>query len=490
MPTLVVVYYLVGLVPGRLYGHAVGMVLRLVILRVTDMPTKHYLAHGVYHHIHLRSPHLAVLVPVIQVQFRTVAVPQRIALRRQCSAVLAAEFLAGCLLAVNGIIPQGHDCRTVQPPLHAAKTFQRLPAVGFGTPVRFFKKLRVGIDWHPATLQRYQQLPELVGNLLRVPVAYLAADKARITASFECLDFCLQPRSILWQRMPVLLTHGLRTLVDNLPGSGHASVQALAYGPALRHHTQQFLQHAGIDGVLIDQFLSQVFRLSVLLVGERLIPLACLAVKPYAAFRHRFLHLLFRVAVLRHEPLLVFCGEGTPCVECLTALATSTVNAGNVAATHVLAQCARLDNSLRATSQFCVGHAQYLVEVLHPDFCLQAHRHLFHLVGQCHTVHAHMTAAVLAVIHQLHALAEMKRHRAGRFLMRRFHLFELPIGNTTQLPQGREAYLSSQVAVALEVQRLPYHRVRALEHLPEVCLCFLAYKNLLFHIFVFIIVVL
>ena len=192
VPALVVVHDLPRLVLRRLHGHAVGVILGLVVLGVADAVAKQYLAHRIDHLIHLRGPHLALLIPIIEVQFRAVTIPQRVTSRRQCRPVLASVPLPCGLLAIHGIIPQGFHCRAVQPLLHAAKAPQRLPTLLLGYLVGSVKELSIGIHRHLASLQRHNHLQEVVGHLQCRGVAELAAHHALVAVFLPSLQSRLQ----------------------------------------------------------------------------------------------------------------------------------------------------------------------------------------------------------------------------------------------------------------------------------------------------------
>ena len=105
MSALVVVNNLVRLVFAGLNGHAVGVILCLVVLRVADVPAKHYLAHRINDYIDLCCAYLTILVLVVEVELRSVTIPQRIALRRQRRSMLPSILLPCSLFAIHGIIP-------------------------------------------------------------------------------------------------------------------------------------------------------------------------------------------------------------------------------------------------------------------------------------------------------------------------------------------------------------------------------------------------
>ena len=153
MSALVVVNNLVRLVLTGLDCHAISEILRLVILTIADVPTKHHLTHRINDYIDLCGAHFSILVLVVEVQLRAVAIPQRITLRWECRAVLASKLLSCCLLTMHSIVPLWHNRSTVQPSLHTAKAFQWFPAVCFCLAVCLFKELRIGVDRNPATLQ-------------------------------------------------------------------------------------------------------------------------------------------------------------------------------------------------------------------------------------------------------------------------------------------------------------------------------------------------
>ena len=76
---LVVVHNLERLVPAHLDRHAVGVILRLEILVVADIVAQKDLAVCVDYLVHHRGAYLSFLVPVIQVQLRSVTVPEGVA---------------------------------------------------------------------------------------------------------------------------------------------------------------------------------------------------------------------------------------------------------------------------------------------------------------------------------------------------------------------------------------------------------------------------
>ena len=77
--SLVIVLNLVRLMPAHLNGHAVSVVLRLKVLVVADVIPQQHFAVRIHHLIDHRGTHIPVLVPVIQVQFRPVTIPKRVA---------------------------------------------------------------------------------------------------------------------------------------------------------------------------------------------------------------------------------------------------------------------------------------------------------------------------------------------------------------------------------------------------------------------------
>ena len=102
---LVVMDQLVRLVPACLESHAVGVILRLVILVLADMEAQQYLAVGIHDLVHTDGADITMLVLVVEVQLRTVTVPQAVTAAGKFGLVLAAVTLVRLHLSVDRIIP-------------------------------------------------------------------------------------------------------------------------------------------------------------------------------------------------------------------------------------------------------------------------------------------------------------------------------------------------------------------------------------------------
>ncbi len=133
--------------------------------------------------------------------------------------------LAGGLLAIHGVIPQGFHRRAVEPLLQAAQALQGFPALFLGYLIGSRKQLGIGIHGHPTALQRHNHLQELVGHLQGRRIAQLAAHHATIAVLLPSLQPRLQARQRAGQSVTVALTEFLRTVEDQLPHAAHRGVQ-------------------------------------------------------------------------------------------------------------------------------------------------------------------------------------------------------------------------------------------------------------------------
>ena len=198
VPALVVRHQFVGLVPARLYRHAQRVILRQIVLRIADVVAQQHLRGGVHHLVNACRAHLAVLVAVVQVQFRSVAVPQAVATRGQGRAVLAVEPLAGLLLAVCRAVPQRLHLGRVEPAFKPAQAADGFPSPLLGNLVGSLQQLTVGVDRYATAFQRNEHAPELLRYLQGVRVAHLAANQRSIALFLKRLYLSLQPRSVGW----------------------------------------------------------------------------------------------------------------------------------------------------------------------------------------------------------------------------------------------------------------------------------------------------
>lgn len=139
MTALVVMNQLVRLVPACLECHAVSMVLRFVILVLADMETQQHLAVGIHDLVHADGTNIAVFILVVEVQLRTVTVPQAVAAAGKLGLVLTAVTLVRLHLPIDRIIPQRLDTGAVKPFTQAAGTFQGFPATLRGNTIVFLE---------------------------------------------------------------------------------------------------------------------------------------------------------------------------------------------------------------------------------------------------------------------------------------------------------------------------------------------------------------
>ena len=78
MTALVVAHDLVGFVPARLDSHAESMVLGDIVLVVADVITEQDFTIGIHHLVHACSALVPVLITIVEVQLRTVAIPEAV----------------------------------------------------------------------------------------------------------------------------------------------------------------------------------------------------------------------------------------------------------------------------------------------------------------------------------------------------------------------------------------------------------------------------
>ena len=117
LAALIVGNDLIGFVAGGFDRHAEGAELRIEVLRVAHCVAEQRLAVGVDHLIDRCRAHHAAAVPfrpVGNVQFRAVAVPQRVSQGRHHGLVAASEELLGCQLTIDRIVPLRLDLRSFE----------------------------------------------------------------------------------------------------------------------------------------------------------------------------------------------------------------------------------------------------------------------------------------------------------------------------------------------------------------------------------------
>ena len=91
--TLVIIYDFVGLVSAHLDGHSVTQILGFIVLAVADAETKEAFRVSVYYLIYAGGSYLAVLILVVEVQLRTVTIPECIPHLRKFRLVSAVKQL-------------------------------------------------------------------------------------------------------------------------------------------------------------------------------------------------------------------------------------------------------------------------------------------------------------------------------------------------------------------------------------------------------------
>ena len=168
------------------------------------MVAQQHLAVGVHHLVDVDRAFVSAFVPVIEVQFRAVAIPEGIPAGGEQRVVLAVVELVCPHFAEHGIVPQGFDTGAVQPALHAPFALERFPAPFRGRAVVGLEDLVVGIFGHLAPLQSDDVPSFLLANLQRVPVAILPADQRLVMVGAVPLDQFLQPSDTAGQRMAEL----------------------------------------------------------------------------------------------------------------------------------------------------------------------------------------------------------------------------------------------------------------------------------------------
>ena len=213
---LVVKPHLVGLVSRRLHRHLEGAVLGFIILACADMIAQQHLTVNIHHLIHIASGNLAVIIPIIVVQLRTVAVPQRISLLRQDGAVLAGVFLLCLQLAIAGTIPHRHNLRAVDEPLNGACAAHRLPALYLSLYVVQLKQLRDGAAVNRRSPAGNQPVLGLLRQFLGIALAVGLLHQGRITLTHILIKFLLETSCVQRQHIRVPLAvvfHELHALL-------------------------------------------------------------------------------------------------------------------------------------------------------------------------------------------------------------------------------------------------------------------------------------
>ncbi len=204
---LVVVHQLVGLVPRHLDCHAVGVVLRLVVLVFRDMVAQEHLGIRVHDLVDLHGAGLPSFpfhpCPVVQVELRPVAVPQRIAHRRHLRLVLAPVALMCRKLAVHRVIPKRLYVRGFQVAAQRFEALQRLPSFPPALTVVFLEDLAVGIDRVGTPFQRHDVSSGILRDHGGVVVADLAADKRHVPFPAVGADDPAQPVGVGREGVPV-----------------------------------------------------------------------------------------------------------------------------------------------------------------------------------------------------------------------------------------------------------------------------------------------
>lgn len=177
LSALVVGNDLEGLVAGRFDGHAEGAALQFGILTLADTIAEHHLAVCVDHlidHDRLLDRFPILVAPlVVEIQFRTVAIPQRIAHAGENRLLLAVELLAGGELSVHRSPPFRRYIRPLQVGGDRVHRFERLPPLALGTPVVLVEDLAQGIDRYAAATQGDEQSAALGCDLRLVRIAEL-----------------------------------------------------------------------------------------------------------------------------------------------------------------------------------------------------------------------------------------------------------------------------------------------------------------------------
>ena len=246
--SLVVGHYLVGTAAGNFHGHAVSTVLAVEILVRGDVISKQGLAIGIHHFIYAGGTHLALFVPVVEVQLGTVAIPQGIAHLREAGLHQAGVLGFPFLHAMYRRIPHRHHGRVVEIVLHGGGRLDDVQAALHRLTVVFVENLRLRITGDNAAAELQQQ-PRHFGNhhTCRL-VACVLVDKGGIADFFISVEFFAETG--LGQCVSIVFTKLLTCTLHRFPHDGLAAVTALAMqGSGLFLHTDQLVHHLGIQHI-------------------------------------------------------------------------------------------------------------------------------------------------------------------------------------------------------------------------------------------------
>ena len=185
MTALVVAHDLVRFVPARLDSHAESMVLGDIVLIVANVITEQNFTIGIHHLVHACSALISVLITIVEVQLRTVTIPEAVTTARKDCPVFTVITLVCLHFPINGIVPQRFDTRTVEPFAEATGALQGLPATFQSDTVILLKNLHIRINRNAATFQCNKVTPAVLLDLQRIAVAVFTAHKHTVVVGTE-----------------------------------------------------------------------------------------------------------------------------------------------------------------------------------------------------------------------------------------------------------------------------------------------------------------
>ena len=131
--------------------------------------------------------------------------------------MLAVVKLVRPHLSEYGIVPQGFDAGTVQPPFHATFAFERFPAFQRGDPVVFLEYLVVGVFGHLASLQGDELAAFLFPDFQCIAVTVLSTDQDLVVVRLVFLDQLFQATDTAGKRMVEFRTQFFTPFQDLFP---------------------------------------------------------------------------------------------------------------------------------------------------------------------------------------------------------------------------------------------------------------------------------
>ena len=205
---------------SRLDSHTEGSILSIEILGLADVIAQEHLTVSVDNLIDLYGTHnqRATLISlVVEVELRTVTIPQSITNTRHLGLVLAGEQLLGCILTIHRIVPLRLDLWAFQKRQQRILRTERFPALLLGYAVELFEYLLGCIYRRVATAQGDNLTTCRLGYLQGVAVAELSRYETHITLGCVLTQLVTQTGFALGQGVVIYLTELLRHSEDVRP---------------------------------------------------------------------------------------------------------------------------------------------------------------------------------------------------------------------------------------------------------------------------------